>query len=262
MVGLATIVTASALLFVFSIITTRISSQNSVAPNAPDSQPQAARKDMDDKCERIRCGIKQTCVNGRCINDSKITPTPSIPRECKVGINTWTPGKTCSNGNIRSGVYTASYNCYNSKETFTVSAKTCTSNEALKSIAQKRCLTFTCGTTPTPTKIVNNPPRFTNTQILSGAVGKSYYSDINAIDDDKGDTVTITVQGLPAGFMFGPCAIPTGDNKVTCSIQGTPTKSGYFTIYATATDTRGGVTKASFGLSILNPTTPTPMPRQ
>jgi len=123
--------------------------------------------------------------------------------------------------------------------------------------------TPTTTSTPTiapPTPGTNRLPYFTTSQLPSGVVKNFYSGYITAEDADMDTKLEMSITGLPAGLMVGPCAVPFSGGKISCYISGEPTASGYFTVSARVTDSKAGTASKSFGLSILPPSTPTPTP--
>jgi YD repeat-containing protein len=78
----------------------------------------------------------------------------------------------------------------------------------------------------------------------STVVGYAWSYQVPIFNDPNYDAIAYSASGLPAGLSFTP------GNRV---ISGTPSATGTYSVYITANDGRGGVTTASFVLSVVAP---------
>jgi len=125
------------------------------------------------------------------------------------------------------------------------------------------------GPTPTPS---NNAPIISTNSLPYGQIGIGYSTNIIGYDQDSQDQITITARDLPQGLSISGCegflGIPeqTLPNRISCSLTGTPTQSGYFNSLFTITDNRGGFSQRTIPIFIneqksITPTPTTPPPR-
>lgn len=98
---------------------------------------------------------------------------------------------------------------------------------------------------PTPAPIVNSPPVLSSTPLTSIAETQLYQS-VLAISDADGDTLTVSVENLPAWANF---------DSSSRTISGTPSLSdagSYPDIKITANDGKGAVELSSFTIEVEN----------
>lgn len=103
--------------------------------------------------------------------------------------------------------------------------------------------------TPTPS---NTNPSIRTTTLNSGNVGVSYSSQIQGTDNDDGDVLTMTAQNQPPGTDIGSCsqALVSGQERLTCYLEGIPTQSGTFNVQITLKDDKGGTAQKTLSVTI------------
>ena len=107
-------------------------------------------------------------------------------------------------------------------------------------------------TTPTKPAPKNSMPQITSSSLVSGVSGNTYNTTISAKDADVTNDLTMTISGLPFGLYQGPCneQVTTSAALITCTISGTPTRSGAYTVTAKVRDNYGLTSSKSLTLTV------------
>ncbi len=108
--------------------------------------------------------------------------------------------------------------------------------------------------TPTPTPQPNHVPTISTSGMPQIAkLGKPYNGTVVVTDVDLGDTLSMSITGLPKGITQGPCsqAIVNNTVQLSCSIAGTSRSMGIYTVQIRAQDNRGGITNKTTNLFVL-----------
>jgi hypothetical protein len=87
---------------------------------------------------------------------------------------------------------------------------------------------------------------------VSGTVSSPMTFDVQASDTDVGDTVSLSVSGVPVGATFTP-PLPASGNPVTTQLSWTPASAGQQVITFTATDSTLQQTFCSLTLDVNGP---------
>jgi hypothetical protein len=97
-----------------------------------------------------------------------------------------------------------------------------------------------CTSSTTVVIRVASLPQFTapNQTTYNVCTGTALQFTVRATDADRGDTITLTGAGLPAGATLTP-TLSTAGNPVEAQFNWTPATAGTFTVVFTATDSSG-----------------------
>lgn len=105
---------------------------------------------------------------------------------------------------------------------------------------------------PTPTPTFNTAPKFLTFRLPTARANRRYKASITVYDNDK-DSISMTIAGLPKGLTFAGCSNPRiffSRSLETCSIAGTPSAKGSYTVYATIVDGKGGKTIKTYTITV------------
>ena len=102
--------------------------------------------------------------------------------------------------------------------------------------------------TPSPTPISNRPPVVSTNYLPNGKLFSNYQAVIEGYDADTGDTLSMTVSGLPRGLRQSGCT--TSGNQISCQITGRPYRSGSFQVRIVLSDSKGNNTEKILPLTV------------
>jgi hypothetical protein len=95
--------------------------------------------------------------------------------------------------------------------------------------------------TASPTPSLNSAPTVSTGKLSGGRVGQAYTATLEGRDSNLGDTLTLSANNVPAGLSITNCTqVVNRDKKeISCTLSGTPTQAGSFTIQVKVSDNIG-----------------------
>jgi hypothetical protein len=112
-----------------------------------------------------------------------------------------------------------------------------------------------CVNPPNQAQTSNQPPSITTLNLPDGVVDRFYTAKITAEDFNADDSLTVIATGLPPGLSLNSCSqqvLNLGKPKVviSCSLDGTPAKSGTYSVGITVEDSFENTTNKTIRFEI------------
>lgn len=101
----------------------------------------------------------------------------------------------------------------------------------------------------------NVNPIIYQVNLPNGVIKTEYSGTITAIDPNKDNTLSLTIENLPPGLILNSCQqekpeVRNNSNKIICTITGIPTTQGKYTTRVVVTDNQKGKTEGNPVISI------------
>lgn len=129
------------------------------------------------------------------------------------------------------------------KNTNSLTSSTGTNIKALTTIDSELTTTPSLSNT-------NAQPTITTSSLPVGQIQRLYAAEIVGTDTNTNNNLDINIEGLPLGIYKNNCQETAEGGKVSCTISGTPLKSGDFVLNVKITDGFGGEASKKLNLII------------